>query len=469
MSKKVELLKNTAILAFGKASVQVVTIFLLPIYTTYLSPEEFGFYDLVIVYITLLAPALTIQMEASVFRHLIDVRNNSYGKKIVISTVIRIVAGSIAVIAIASVLLGVLVDIPHQFLVTVMLILFAFNGVMMQVARGLGRNSVFAVGSIASAIVTLCISIVCIVGLRMGVDGVFLSMTAGYVVSIVYMVVSTRTWQFIDLRISDKCMRKSLLSYALPLIPNQAALWVVSAADKTIIALLMGVAANGIYAVAGKFSLMLVSFFGVYNMSWTESASLHINSNDKDKNTFFSDSFNTGMRIIVSASLLMISVLYLVFPLLVSEGFSQAYNYIPLLVIGAMASAAMSMYGAIYIAMKMTRRVMVTSLCAAMLSIVLALLFIPIFGLYGAALSTTFGFGFVALIRYFDTRKYVQITYDKIDYGVLAVACISVGVLYYTRSFEGSIIAAVISVIAVVFVNQKDIQAIAHKLKEWKI
>ena len=68
MSRNTTLLKNTLIILFGKVCTQLISYFLLPVYTTVLSTEEYGTVDLLITYVTLIAPIITLQMEAAVFR-----------------------------------------------------------------------------------------------------------------------------------------------------------------------------------------------------------------------------------------------------------------------------------------------------------------------------------------------------------------------------------------------------------------
>ena len=46
MSKEKQLLKNTAIVSIGKIATQLITFFLLPVYTAVLTTEEYGIVDL---------------------------------------------------------------------------------------------------------------------------------------------------------------------------------------------------------------------------------------------------------------------------------------------------------------------------------------------------------------------------------------------------------------------------------------
>ena len=46
MSKEGQLAKNTAIISIGKCATQLITFFLLPLYTKLLTTEEYGIVDL---------------------------------------------------------------------------------------------------------------------------------------------------------------------------------------------------------------------------------------------------------------------------------------------------------------------------------------------------------------------------------------------------------------------------------------
>ena len=82
---KRDLLKNTLIIAIGKFSTQVLSYFLLPLYTSILTTSEYGIYDLLVTICIFVIPLITIMLEESMFRFLID-EEELDGKKKVIST-----------------------------------------------------------------------------------------------------------------------------------------------------------------------------------------------------------------------------------------------------------------------------------------------------------------------------------------------------------------------------------------------
>ena len=54
MSKNKELVKNTTIVAVGRLSTQFLSFLLLPLFTKYLTSEDYGIVDLITTYVALL-------------------------------------------------------------------------------------------------------------------------------------------------------------------------------------------------------------------------------------------------------------------------------------------------------------------------------------------------------------------------------------------------------------------------------
>ena len=75
-SKEKELLKNTTIVSVGKICTQLITFFLLPLYTAILSTAEYGIVDLLNTLVGLFLPIMTLQIEQGIFRFLVERRNN---------------------------------------------------------------------------------------------------------------------------------------------------------------------------------------------------------------------------------------------------------------------------------------------------------------------------------------------------------------------------------------------------------
>ena len=116
----------------------------------------------------------------------------------------------------------------------------------------------------------------------------------------------------------------------------------------------------------------------------------------------------------------------IIFPIFTADQFSESYNYIPILVIAAFFNSIVAMFSVVYIAKKLTNKVLATSITAATINLVVNLLLIKFIGLYAAGISTLIAFFVMAIFRGYDIRKYVSISYEVSVIGriVLLYACV---------------------------------------------
>lgn len=465
MSQKKQLLKNTLILGIGKLSTQIVTFLLLPLYTFFLNPAEFGIVDLITTYTILLAPIITLQLEMAVFRFLVDAREDNNEKKRVISNTMQIVIASIMLLVAVYLGVSLFVAIPHGLLILGIAVVTILLNVFMQIARGLGKNKDFAVASIAIALSNIIAAISLIVIAKLGIEGVLGAMLTANTAGLLYIFFRLRLHQYITFRSQDQMLKKELIYYSFPLIPNGISWWVISLFDRTIIAIFLGVAANGIYAVSSKYAAIFTSLFSIFSMSWTESASVHINS--KERQHFFSDVFNASVRIFGSLGLLLIAALPFVFGI-IDKQYAAAYLYIPLLIIGAFFNAIVGLYSAIYVARKMTRQVMTTSLIAAGINITLNFTLISFLGLYAAALATAIAYGVMAIYRHYDLKSYIAIRYERRTLLGLALLYSLVIYLYYLNIHLTNYVNLLIVLVTTMFLNKNITRTLLQKFRTRK-
>ena len=462
MSKHSDLLKNTLIIGFGKIATQFVAFFLLPLYTYFLSPAEFGFVDLAITYLTLLIPALTLQLEMASFRFLVDARKDAAQRKLVISNITYMLVPLVVPIVIGFAVFGIVFNFEYFDEVLLAGIAMICANMLLQITRGLGDNKQFAIASMVIGLTTAATAVWFIAFLGMKVEGMLLSMAVANFAGAAYLFFKKRIFHDIKLGLRDKKLQREILGYSAPLVPNGAAWWVINVSDRTIITIMIGAAANGIYAVSNKYAAIFASFFSIFSMSWTESASMHIDAKDRDK--FFSEVSNAALRIFGALGLGLIAAIPFIFSWFVNESFHEAYYYIPILIVGALFNAIVGLYSAIYIAKKLTKQVMNTSLAAAAINIVLTVGLIPLFGLYAAAAATALAFLAMAIFRHFDVKKYVTITYEKHLFVVLGLLYAVVIGLYYVDALWASATGLVLAMLAALVLNRSAFKTIKKKI-----
>lgn len=462
MSKQKELIKNTLIIGLGKVSTQLISFLLLPLYTFFLSPNEYGTVDLVITYIALIVPTVTLQLEMSSFRFLVDVREDEAQKKLIVSNVLRLVLPILIILAVGFGVIASLLSIPYATLVALIVVATIFSHLFLQFARGFGDNKNFSIASIITGVTTLIVSIWLIAFAGFGAEGMLLSLALANLICAVYLFITLKLWRYIGLSNNDRALQKKLIAYSLPLVPNGVSWWVINVSDRTIITLLLGAAANGIYAVSNKYAAIFSGIFSIFAMSWTESASLHINSKGRD--VFFSQTSNAIIRLFGSFGLLLIAGIPLIFSFLVSAHYNQSYLYIPILIVAAFFNAIVLLYSAVYVARKMTKQVMNTSLAAAGINIVLTIGLIPFLGLFAAAISTAVAYLAMAIFRHYDLKKYVKITYQKGLFLKIALLYVIAMTLYYLNTPLGNVANILIIATSAIILNRSAMKIVSTKI-----
>ena len=65
-------LKNTVIFFLGSILSKVITFFMLPLYTSYINPIDYGYYDLSIAYVTIVTSALFFDIWVTTMRYMYE-------------------------------------------------------------------------------------------------------------------------------------------------------------------------------------------------------------------------------------------------------------------------------------------------------------------------------------------------------------------------------------------------------------
>lgn len=461
--KNKELIKNTIIIFLGKACTQLISFLLLPLYTSTLNSSEYGIVDLVTTYITLLVPIITLQLEMALFRFLIDARNKEEDKK-EITTNAYIVAT--IMVFITTIIYGVIClfwNYDYKIYFYFMVLATVYSNLSLQVARGNGDNVGYAIGSIIAGATTIVLNVILLVFVKMGIEAMFLSVIISNILCFLFLMIREKIYKYINIKALNNSKAKELLKYSLPLVPNGLVWWIINVSDRTIISMIMGAAANGIYAISNKFSTIIIGVYNIFNLSLTESVSLYIN--DKDKDTYLSSLMDKVLKIFAYVCIETLLFMFIMFPILINSSYSEAYQYIPTLLVGTLFHVVVSMLGTVYVAKKLTGEVAKTSLYAGILNIIINLVCIKYIGIHAAAISTAVAFGAMTIYRYIDVQKYVKIKFNKKNIIEIVILFTIATIIYYINNIYTSIIGTFIINVYIFMTNRKMIVQLIKQLK----
>lgn len=463
MNRQKELAKNTIILTVGKICTQFVSFLLLPLYTSLLVPEEYGIVDLVNTYIVLLTPIFNWQFENGLFRFLLDYRNDEYKKKELFSTVFIINIVQAALYITLFLVFKKFITLEYKIFLAFDVVANIFLNTLLQFPRGVGKNMIYSIGSFLSASMTVVFNVIFIAGFRWGAYGMFLATLLAKAFTCVYLFCAMKAWKYFSVKTYNSEMFKSVFKYSMPLVPNQLSWWVVGASDRTIVSHFISVFENGIYSVANKFSTIYVTFYNIFNLSWTESVSLHMN--DEDRDDFLTDIINTMFNLFAAVDVGIIACMPFVFGLMVNSKYEAAYYQIPILMIAVLFQVVVGLYSVIYVALKKSTEIAKTSFFAAIINIGVDLLLINYIGLYAASISTLVAYAAMAVYRYIDVRKYVSVRLScKNVFAAVFSVLVSV-FAYYTKNMVVCSISLIYIILYAVIFNRAFLCSFIQELK----
>lgn len=472
MNREKQLVKNTAIITIGKISTQLITFLLLPLYTSILSTEEYGIVDLLNTLVNFCLPIVTLQIEQAIFRYLIEARNQEKKEKEIITTSIFTVVLQIIIYVLIYCCFSMFINNDYKYFLLTNVIACIMSSIMLQIARGLGDNKRYAVGSFIIASLIIVFNVIFITLFRWGAYGMLLANLFSHLIGAIYLFIAEKIANKISYKLFDKDVLKKLLKYSIPLIPNAISWWILNASDRIIITYLISASATGILSLANKFPSVYMTAYNIFNMAWTESVALYIK--DKDSEEYISKISNIIFNLFSSMALGIIAIIPFVFNIFINEKFKDSYYLIPILMVAAIFNMLIGLISVIYVAKKDTKAIAKTSFLTAIINIIIDLSLVNFIGVYAATISTLIAYMLMAIYRYYDvSKKYVKIKLNNKNLSVILIIGIIVILAYYTNVLFINVISLIICIIGIIALNKNSIiiikEFIINKFKGKKI
>lgn len=463
MSRGKDLIKNTGILFIAKTSTQVVSFFLLPLYTTLMTTEQYGQLDIYSSLVLILLPLISLQLEQAVFRFLVGQSQEEQIKRVISSAGVTLFLSSLFV-GIVYIIFAFIFKFEYS------ISLFFYYGtmlcstVMYQVCRGFGKNVVYGLATFLISFATVSLNIVFVAYFHMGVEGVLISTAIAHTLGSIYMVKSTKVFHYFEIGEASVDQIKELLVYSVPLIFNQISSWAINYSDRMIILAFLGMGVNGIYSVANKFSNILNTFFNVFNLAWTENVVKNIN--DPDAPQYAKKIITLTAQVYVSLVVGIMNLLPFFFSFFVNERYIEAYYQVPILLVAIVFSGLSASLGSIYIAFKKTKNVGMTTFMAGVVNVIVHLALINIIGLYAASFSTLVSFIALFIYRYVFIQEFFKVKLDFNKTLLTSVILVVSVVAYYIQNPYFLIVALFANLVNIGFFareNMNDLRKMIRK------
>ena len=461
MNKKKKLGSNVLFMTAGNFASKMLSFLLIPMYTAVLSTAEYGIADIMTTTITLLAPIFTLQINEAILRFCLDKNSN---KEKILTIGIFIISIGFFIMILMSPIVFIFPNLKKYYLLfLIYYISSTLYTILSQFTKGIEMVKEYAIGGVLDTAIVIACNIFSLVYLKLGVFGYITSFIIGNFIVSVYLIIITKAYKKFKLSSLDIRLMKTMINYSAPMIPNSISWWITNSSDKYMVTFFVGTSANGLYSIAYKIPSLLSTINGIFMSAWNISAVEGFGSRESKK--FFSETYlmlSTLDAIIVSGLVLFAKPIARI---LYSNDFFVAWKYAIVLILGYMFSSLSSFLGSVYTTSKRTTALFYTSVIGAFINIVLNIIMIPLLGVLGAAIATTFSYITVWLIRVFHTKKIYD--FDKCIFkncicgGIIMIQIIAV--------YMQSIVTLIISIVCFLLIVVINWKFIIETLKLFKI
>ena len=389
-------LSHTAIYGIGVVVQNVTSLVMLPIYTRFLAPADYGVIEILNMILDVTLIVFGLRVDSGLFRYYYE-DEDAQRRKSVVSTVLFLtlalnVIGVIALVVLSPQLAraflgdgGLWKDLA---IYSLCLLAPALVSVPYAYTRLIGRPGLFLTLSITKLLVQVSLNLLFVVGFKMKAMGVICSTITSQLLlgsTFTFMLLRVVGWRF------DRAICKRLFSFSLPLVISSLASFYVVFGDRFFLRRSWGLAAVGLYGLAYRFGF---SFWGLtyepFKRAW-DGQKYEIQSQPDAKPTFqlvFSLISKALLLGALCVSLFIKDFLHI----FVGPEYQSAAVLVPLIMAAYVARPLTDFCGFGNLLREKTRHVMHASWLSAGVMTVGYLLLIPRFGSIGAAATTFCGF-----------------------------------------------------------------------------
>ena len=396
------LIKTTGMYFIGNFASKLLIFFLLPIYTAYLSADEYGVADLLISLLPLFGPIFTFQVTESVFRFLFD-KKSIAEKKTCISSSLCIFVVGVAFFIIFFLMINAIFSIPYKEVFIFYFISTYLGTFFQQVARGFGYSGAYAISGALSTAISAGLNVVLIVGLSFQGDALLIAAGISSVFICFFLSARIKAWRYISVKSIKKTEVINQIKFSLPLIPNQISWWALGLFGKYILMFFHGSELVGILAFANIFPNAITMVFQIFFLAWVENS---IRSYQEKKNwNQFAEMFSVVVPIIFGLSMVLLPVVGIYSTLTINHDYLIGLIFVPGLILASVFNCFATFLGSAYTVLKKTNSAFTTTVVAAIVNVIISIFTIPYFGLVGYMITNVACYIALYIVRIVSVRK----------------------------------------------------------------
>jgi O-antigen/teichoic acid export membrane protein len=411
------LIKGAFIYGLGAIAGPIVGFFLLPVYTRFLTPSDYGILEALVTTSSIITIFLIFGMDNSLFRFSFDAKDEQYQKRVLAT--VSIFLWSLAILVTLILVLNadfisrlmfhhggytILVDIT-----IVSAAVAAIYKIPMSMFRIHNQPTKYTVISVVQVLLTCSLCIFFVVFLKKGVLGVM----AGTLMATT--VATLLAYHLIRGHVSPGFsfgLLKSMLKYSIPIIPAGLALWILSLSDRYFLLAYSTTTELGLYSIGARFASIVSLAITAFTLAWPQAAFSVLGEDQHNRNKLYARTLTyfmfAGCSIVLALSLFGNELV----ALMTTEEFFGGAKVIPILGLGLVFNGCYTIFAIGMNITKKMRAIFLVTAIPAGLNLVLNYFLIPPYGMMGAAWATLISYVLMAFLSWRASERVYHIDYE---------------------------------------------------------
>ena len=399
---------NTLIFAISSFSSKLLTLIVQP-FLTYAMAEiaDLGLAKILSQYANLLIPFVSMGMSNAIIRFGLDQGNS---EKQVFTNGLLTILGGFGLLVVLWPAVQFLPDMAQYGLLIYLYILMScLRTLCTQFVRSRQWNKLVAVDGILCTFATLMFYVLYLVVFRMGANGYLLAIISGDLTSVLFLCLTGKLWNFVELKGLNKNLWKQMLRFSLPMIPAQISFWVINASDLFFVREMCdgqgghsGDAWSGLLSTGYFLPTILTTLGLIFYDAWQLSAV----TEEEGRAQFFTKIFRTYSSVLFCCAA---GIIWLCRPVMhiMKSNYYYAWHFVPFLALASTCSCYNQFLNSVYVVNKKSTHSLWTMLAGAVSNCIMNYFFIKWFGPVGATYASFLGLGIVFTLRALDAHTMI--------------------------------------------------------------
>jgi O-antigen/teichoic acid export membrane protein len=394
---------------------KAIPFLLLPVLTRYLSPGEYGNWALFTLFVTFLTPLIGMNMQNIISRNFFK-----KDKEEIASIISNIIIVLLALFFLITFIMWLYLLFTDQLfgisknmilLIPFIVLLNMLFELHLTLLRNKEKPFIYGSYQVSYTVINLFISILLVAVFLLGWHGraygyLIASMIFG-ILGIIHIHISG----YLKINI-DRSVLKEIMLVSSPLIVYSLANVIINLSDRLFIDIMVNKEAVGLYTVGYTFGAIILLYTDSFSKSWNPWFYKLIQNNKQENLHNIVKISYKYVLILLLVSTIVICISYILLPLMVTENYYPAKDFIAWVAIGYTFNGMYRMIFPCFIHTGKTNILALIAVIAAIINMILNYILIKFNGPVGAAQSTLITFAISFAISWFYANKILPLPWN---------------------------------------------------------